>query len=216
MNNQANKIKIEDYKVILFDLDDTIYPHDSGLWEQIRNRIEQFMREELHFTGDDIPAIRDRLWRTYGTTLRGLQTEYRVEMDTYLEYVHAIPLDNFIDAQPHLARILDNLPLPKFIFTNSDGRHAKRVLELLNVADRFSQIIDIYALAPYCKPQTEAFQIALDTVGEAPEDCLFIDDSPVNLAKGRQLGMTTISVGQFAHDGSHHIPHIQDLPDLLV
>jgi len=215
MNDHANKIDITDLKVILFDLDDTLYPHNSGLWEQIRNRIEQFMREELHFTGEDISTTRDRLWRTYGTTLRGLQTEFQVDMDTYLDYIHAIPLDGYLDAQPKLAHILDNLPQPKFIFTNSDGRHAKQVLELLDVADRFSQIIDIYALAPYCKPQTEAFQIALETVDEAPEDCLFIDDSPVNLEKAQQLGMTTISVGQFPHDCSPHIYHIQDLPDIL-
>ena len=215
MNNHADKIDIAAHKAILFDLDNTLYPHNNGLWEQIRNRIEQFMREELHFTGDDISATRDRLWRTYGTTLRGLQTEFQVDMDTYLEYVHAIPLDGYIEAQPELAQILDNLSQPKFIFTNSDDRHAKRVLELLNVTDRFSQIIDIYALAPYCKPQTEAFQIALDTVGQAPEDCLFIDDSPANLEKAQQLGMTTISVGQYPHDGSPHISHIQELPDLL-
>ena len=209
-------IHLDTIKCILFDLDDTLYPHNSGLWVQIRNRIEQFMREELHFTGEDLTATRDRLWHTYGTTLRGLQTEYQVDMDTYLEYVHKVPLDGFISPEPKLNQILDNLPQPKFIFTNSDYRHARRVLSLLDISDYFDQVIDIYALAPYCKPQTEAFQIALETVGESPEDCLFIDDSPANLSMAQQLGMTTISVGQNMHDGSPHIQNILDLPDLLL
>ncbi|MBG0787120.1 MAG: pyrimidine 5'-nucleotidase [Anaerolineaceae bacterium] len=209
-------IHLDKIHCILFDLDDTLYPHNSGLWEQIRNRIQQFMDEELHFPKDEISDLRKRLWRTYGTTLRGLQTEFQVDMDTYLEYVHKVPLDGFINPEPDLNQLLESLPQTKYIFTNSDYRHANKVLEILGISENFSKIIDIYAQMPYCKPQTEAFQIALDTVGEKPEKCLFVDDSPANLTKAQELGMTTISVGQFPHDGSPHIQQILDLPDLLL
>lgn len=210
------KIQLDNIRCVLFDLDDTLYAQDIGVWEQIHKRIQQFMDEELHFPKDEIPELRHRLWRTYGTTLRGLQAEFEVDMDAYLEYIHAIPLDRFLSPQPGLNQILAYFSQPKYIFTNSDFRHTNRVLDLLNITEHFSKIIDIYAMQPYCKPQTEAFQIALDAVGEAPENCLFIDDSPVNLEKAQQLGMTTISVGESPHDGSPHIKRILDLPDLLL
>ena len=35
------------FTTIFFDLDDTIYPHESGLWEAIKARISQYMHEEL-------------------------------------------------------------------------------------------------------------------------------------------------------------------------
>jgi putative hydrolase of the HAD superfamily len=86
------------------------------------------------------------------------------------------------------------------------------VLNALEVTDHFQAIIDIYAIAPHCKPQPEAFQKALDQVGQRPEHCLLIDDTPANLAAAQQLGIKTISVGAHPHDGS---PHFADIHAFL-
>jgi putative hydrolase of the HAD superfamily len=215
MTQQPQTIALTDIKAILFDLDDTLYPQNSQLMEMLLLRIHQFMHEELHFPSEEIPEIRSRLYRTYGTTLRGLQSEFQVDMDAYIDYLNDIPLGDYLAQDPILSKILADLPQPKYVFTNSDRKHAQRVLDLLDVAGHFDRIIDIYAQAPFCKPQAEAFRIALDAVRQKPENCLFIDDSPANLATAQQLGMATISVGQFIHETSPHIPTIHHLPDLL-
>ncbi len=215
MTQQPQTIALSDIKAILFDLDDTLYPQNSRLMEMLLLRIHQFMHEELHFPAEEIPEIRSRLYRTYGTTLRGLQSEFQVDMDAYTDYLNNISLGDYLAQDPILSKILADLPQPKYIFTNSARKHAQRVLDLLDVAGHFDQIIDIYAQTPFCKPQPEAFRIALDTVRQRPEDCLFIDDSPANLATAQELGMATISVGQFVHETSPHIPTIHHLPDLL-
>ena len=216
MTNHAEKIDITAYKAILFDLDDTLYPHNSHLMDNLLLRIHKFMEEELHFSSEEIPEIRQRLYNTYGTTLRGLQSEYEVDMDTYMDYLNEVPLENYLSKDLALGELLSSITQPKYVFTNSDRTHAEKVLNLLDINDHFLKIIDIYDLAPYCKPQSEAFQIAMELVKESPENCLFIDDSPVNLVKAQELGMTTISVGQNIHDGSPHIQNILDLPDLLL
>ncbi len=208
MTTHQGKIQFSDINVFLFDLDNTLYPHDNGLWKIIGERIDRFMVEELHFPPEQVPGLRHRLWKQYGTTLRGLQAEYQVNMDAYLSYVHSLPLQEVLAPDPALPRLLAALPQPKFIFTNSDAAHARRVLNALGVTDHFQAIIDIYAVAPHCKPQPEAFQKALERVNERPENCLLIDDSPDNLEAAQCLGIRTVSIGPHAHAGSPHFPNI--------
>ncbi|MBF8191339.1 HAD-IA family hydrolase [Nonomuraea sp. K274] len=42
------------------------------------------------------------------------------------------------------------------------------------------------------KPDTAAYTVALGTLGTSPEEVVFVDDRPVNLAPARSLGMRTI------------------------
>lgn len=196
---------------LLVDLDDTLYPQNNGVWELIRVRINQYLVNELHFSEEQAPAIRQRLWRQYGTTLRGLQVEYKVDMDAYLAFVHDVPIENMLCYDQELDRILSTLPQRKVIFTNASAAHAQRVINLLGVTDHFDAIVDIYALAPHCKPQVEAFQTVLEKVQTPPDACLLIDDSPVNLDAAQSLGMATVSVGDRVHAHSLHITTIHDL-----
>src|SRR3972149_5346046 len=69
---------------ILFDLDDTLYPASSGVWKLIKDRMNIFMHEELGIPWDQIPLLRERYFREYGTTLRGLQTHYHVDVTSFV------------------------------------------------------------------------------------------------------------------------------------
>lgn len=215
MDSDLNKISFDDIHVILFDLDDTLYPHDSGLWALIRERIDQYLLEELHFPAEQVPGLRHRLWKQYGTTLRGLQIEYHVDTPSYLRFVHAVPLQDYLSPDPILERLLASLPQRKYIFTNSDSAHAARVINQLDIAEHFSRIIDVHAMSPHCKPQKEAFLKALEIIAQRPGNCLLIDDSPVNLETAHQLGMATLCVGLRRHEGSEHIERITDLPSII-
>lgn len=200
---------------LLIDLDNTLYPHSNGIWRMIRDRIHQFLLEELHFPEDEVDGLRHRLWQQYGTTLRGLQTEFAVDMDAYLAYVHDVPLEMVITLDPPLADALRKLPQRKVIFTNGSADHAHRVMSLLGVGDVFEAVIDIYAMAPYCKPQRQAFEKALAVLGEAAESSLLFDDTPDNLDMAQQMGMATVSVGKYVHVGSPHIDVIQDIASVM-
>jgi len=202
-------------KTLLIDLDDTLYPQTSGIWDMIRMRINQFLYEEMGFPAKDVPELRHRLWQQYGTTLRGLQTEFTVDMAFYLDYVHDIPLESILKSNPQLDHILQGLPQRKVIFTNAYAPHAKRVTDLLGISDQIERIIDIYALSPFCKPEVEAFNKALELIDEIPEHCVLIDDSPGNISMAQSLGMGTISVGLYSHDNSPHIDSINDLASIL-
>ena len=205
-----SKINLADIQVLFFDLDDTLYPRDSGIWTLIRKRIDFYMVERLGFAMEEVPDLRHRLWSQYGTTLRGLQTEYDVDMKDFVTFVHNVPIAEVLDPDPILEESLAALPQRKFIYTNSDITHTQRITKRLGILHLFEGIIDIYAMAPYCKPQPESFDIALAACGEPPERCLLVDDSPRNLDAAQALGMTTVSIGEQIHDGSPHINTIHE------
>jgi putative hydrolase of the HAD superfamily len=204
-------IHISAIQCLLIDLDDTLYPANNGLWHVYKERINRYLIEEMGFPSAEVPDLRHRLYVQYGTTLRGLQHEFEVDMDHFLTYVHDAPLEGYLQPDSELLAMLEALPQRKVIFTNAHTDHARRVLAALGVSQAFETIVDIYRMAPYCKPQPEAYRIALSILGEKPEGCLMVDDSPKNLKTARQLGMHTVSIGPQRHRGSHHIASITDL-----
>ncbi len=75
------------------------------------------------------------------------------------------PLSRYLHPDPELRAAIQAIPARKFIFTNADANHAKRVLEAVGLQGLFDGIIDVHAIAPYCKPMPEAFELALKAAG---------------------------------------------------
>jgi putative hydrolase of the HAD superfamily len=155
------------------------------------------MHERLGMSWEVIPTLRRHYFETYGTTLRGLQLHHQVDADDYLAYVHDLPIHEYLQPDAELRQMLLTLPLRRFIFTNADRDHAKRVIQTLNLADCFEGIIDVRAIHFYCKPEPQAYQLALQIAQvDAPQQCLYLDDSLLNLTAARKLGFYTVLVGQ--------------------
>jgi pyrimidine 5'-nucleotidase len=201
---------------LIFDLDDTLYPPSTGVWDAIGDRINQFLRDNLKLKPNEVVQVRDELFHTYGTTLRGLQIVYGIDPFKYLNYVHNVPLETYLQPNPALRRILKQISTRKVIFTNSDQNHALRVIAQLGLDGIFERIIDVLDVSPYCKPQPEAFQKALNLLGNLdPSRCILIDDSLRNINTARELGFYTILVGN--HNGksnaaSARVDTLEDLP----
>jgi putative hydrolase of the HAD superfamily len=203
---------------LLFDLDDTLYSPTSGMWELIGNRIELFIHTKLHFPVEEVHSIRQRLFKEYGTTMRGLIELYQIDAEEYLKFVHDVPVEELISPDPELNWQLSCLPQKKVIFTNADDRHAKRVLCALNLEDIFEKIIDIRSVAPYCKPQPEAYHLALKCLDEvSANNCLVIDDSPRNLETAQALGFHTLLIGspRTPAAGENRIQAWKELPLII-
>lgn len=207
------------YTTLFIDLDGTLYPNGLGLWEEISQRIDSFMEEKLGIPCMDVPRFRQTYFHEYGTTLRGIQANHpEVDAGEYLNFVHAIPLDKYIQTDPKLRQMLLALPQQKWIFTNADKNHAQRVLNVLGIADCFDGIIDVWALDFRPKPVKEIYPLALKLAGEEQaEHCIYIDDLAKNLVPARELGMQTVLVSPNGVDPSvhHTIPRIHDLPSVL-
>jgi putative hydrolase of the HAD superfamily len=185
------------FNTLFFDLDETLYPSSSGLWLAIRERINAFMRERMGFPPDQIEVLREKFFREYGTTLRGLQANYSVDVDEYLAFVHDVPLEPHLHPDPELRRIIEAIPARKFIFTNADCAHARRVTKVLGLDGLWDQCIDVHVIAPYCKPMPESFELALKAAGSPdPHACALLDDQARITRAARSLGLFTILVGK--------------------
>jgi pyrimidine 5'-nucleotidase len=203
---------------IFFDLDSTLYPESNGMWSTIRQRIDLYMHERMGLSHDVIPQLRQHYFTEYGTTLNGLQANYNIDPNDYLNFVHDLPLDDYLQVDPRLRQMLLSIPYRRWIFTNSDLAHAHRVLTKLEIEDCFEGIIDIWTLEPYCKPQREAYQRAQDMAG-VPDAraCALLDDSTYNIATAQEMGFFTVLVGQNGDksQADRSLVDLLDLPEVV-
>jgi putative hydrolase of the HAD superfamily len=184
------------FSTLFFDLDDTLYPTSTGLWHAIKERMNMYMRERLLISETDVPVLREQYFKMYGTTLRGLQERHKVDKDDFLAYVHDLPLKDFLTPNPVLREVLASLPTRNLVFTNADIHHARRVLTALQLDDLFDTIVDVNAVAPYCKPMPESFAIAQDIADEPdPRKCVMIDDLPRTTRAALDVGMASLLYG---------------------
>jgi putative hydrolase of the HAD superfamily len=194
---------MQDYEVIYIDLDETLYPKTNGLWRSISDRINQFLVHRLLISLPEAQELRKHYLDTFGTTLNGLLKYYDIDPIEYLEYVHDIPVEVMIQPEPELRGVIKQLSARRFIFTNASIQHANRVLRHLNIQDLFDGIIDILALEFVNKPRIEAYQKALALSGNPnPIKCILIDDRIANLIPAKEIGMTTVLVGETVEDSS--------------
>jgi putative hydrolase of the HAD superfamily len=203
---------------IFFDLDETLYPPGIGVWEEIGRRINRYLLERIGIPKEEVDILRQKFFIKYGTTLSGLRAEYEVDPQEYLQFVHDIPLDRYLQPDIRLRQLLDALPQRKYIFSNADRPYILRVLSALGISDQFHGIVDIYATVFFCKPMEQAYRIALEAAGSPrPETCLYVDDLPRNLPPASRLGIKTVLVHNKvpAFPADFHIDTIYQLADLV-
>jgi len=182
-------------KVILFDLDDTLYPREAGVMPLIGQRIEAYLCQQMGLTVDQSKTLRQRYLKKYGTTLSGLLVEHNVDPEDYLAFVHDVPLEQRLHASPQLDQMLASISLRQVIFTNSTREHARRVLSLLGVAHHFERIIDARNINYQGKKAVRAHQQALDLLEVPGSACILIEDMLHNLKPAKSLGVATVLIG---------------------
>ena len=207
------------YKAILFDLDETLYPMGNPSIQMITNRMNEYIEKSLDIPVSDVKTFREDLYKTYGTTARGLVTEYDVNLYDFLRYVHGVDISIYMEPEPEVGQMIDQINLPKFVFTNADRFHAIRVLKLLEIYQSFDGIIDVLDVQPYCKPEPEAFEKAFMMIGlDNPSEAIFLDDNPDNVSAAHEMGIYAIQVGSRPRtkNADAILDRIQDFPQLDI
>jgi putative hydrolase of the HAD superfamily len=182
------------FKLIIFDLDGTLYPRDSGLFSEIGRRIRLWLCERMELSWEEATARQRDYFLRYGTTLGGLIVEHDVDAHDYLSFVHDVPVAEYPDPDPALAAMLDDIPLRKAVYTNAPSEYGWRVLRVLGVSDRFEQLIGIEEVGLRNKPYPDALEQALELLGAQGTECIMVEDSVRNLGPAKALGLTTVLV----------------------
>lgn len=206
-------------KALLFDLDNTLYSDASGMEAGIVRYMNDFIAGYLNVSVERAIELRKEGVRRHGTSLEWLMKEKGfTDPDAYFAAIHPEGEEDCIAFDPELPGILDALPWPKAILTNSPREHAIRVLEKLRIADRFSRIYDIRFNDLTGKPAASAFTKTLEDFGYGVRDTVFIDDLPKYAVGYRDLGGRVIlrdEQNRYGDLGYERIAHLRELGPLL-
>jgi len=203
--------------VLLFDLDNTLYPPERELFSLIDVRINRFMTEQVGIPADHVDGMRRDYWQAYGVTLQGLIRHHGVDPEAYLHYVHDVNVSAQLFPDPELREMLAALTQRKAVFTNGSTCHAERVLAALGIADQFESVYDLRVANYLPKPFPEPYHAVLAAIGVPAERCTMIEDSRDNLRTAKSLGMTTVLVGTGATPTfvDLHLPDVRALGTAL-
>ncbi|MCI0446772.1 pyrimidine 5'-nucleotidase [bacterium] len=202
---------------ILFDLDNTLYSESCGVFDLIDQRMNEWLISNLRVPESEVNEFRNKYFVQYGTTLRGLMLHHEVNPRDFLDYVHDVPVHEFLSADLELRETLEQVKSRKLIFTNSDLKHANRILDALGVRDQFERIFDIEAMNFIPKPNPDPYRLVLEYLRIHPKDVLLIDDMERNLKPAQEIGMKTILIGngKSVDDRHHAIENIKELTSIL-
>ena len=199
---------------VLFDLDNTIYPASSGMMKGIDVRITEYVQNLLGLEIEQARELRQHYYRTYGTTLHGLQRHHAVDAEHYLGHVHDLAIESFLTSDAELDQLLSELKATKAIFTNSPVEYAQRVLRAIGIERHFEHIFDIRFSGFRPKPDPIVYQSVLDTLRVDGAAAILVEDSPQNLPPARALGMTTILIGELSDADAALADYVT--PDVLA
>ena len=204
--------------VLLLDLDETLYPRGNGVLERVDGRINAYLCERIGIPASEVDAVRQQLRDAHGTTLCGLERQYRVDVEEYLAHVHQVDLSDLLAPEPELRALLARLPGRKVVFTNAPRFHADQVLRLLDVEGAFEAVLTLEDLDYRPKPDPHAYRAVTRRLAVAAARCTFVDDTRRNLLAARRTGMRTVWVTEERTEdpGVHHvISALHELEDLL-
>lgn len=197
---------LRDTEVWVFDLDNTLYPAASKLFDQVDWNMTRFVGELLELEQTEARKLQKQYFREYGTTMRGLMTCHDVDPEVFMDYVHDIDLSP-ISANPVLTEALAKLPGRKVIYTNGTTSHAENITRHLQIDHHFEGCFDIIDAGYIPKPDIAPYETFCARFDINPKTAVMVEDMARNLAPAAALGMTTVWLDtdvDWARDGSDH------------
>jgi putative hydrolase of the HAD superfamily len=208
----------------VFDLDNTLYPHHLNLWQQVDERIRDYIANFLRVAHEEAFRVQKDYYRRYGTSMRGLMIEHGLKPDEFLEFVHEID-HSPLEPNPALGDALEKLAGRKLILTNGTRKHADAVMKRLAIDAHFEDVFDIVAADLDPKPLPQVYDRFLAQHGVNPKRAAMFEDLARNLEAPHRLGMTTVLVVPehtrevFREDWElqgRDAPHVDHVTDDLV
>jgi putative hydrolase of the HAD superfamily len=208
----------------VFDLDNTLYPHHLNLWQQVDERIRDYIAGFLKVTHEEAFRLQKDYYKRYGTSMRGLMTEHGMKPDDFLDFVHQID-HSPLTPDAALGAAIERLPGRKLILTNGTRRHADAVLARLELDRHFEDVFDIVAAELDPKPSPQTYDRFLKAHAVDARKSAMFEDLARNLAVPHALGMTTVLVvpertREVFREGweleGHDAPHVDHVTDDLV
>ena len=101
----------------IFDLDNTLYAADSGIFQQVHRLMGEFISKNLNIDLTEAKKLQSKYYKQHGTTLRGMIDNHGTNPDHFLEEVHKLDY-SIVGPNDLLNKELQKLKGRKIIYTN--------------------------------------------------------------------------------------------------
>jgi phosphoglycolate phosphatase len=183
------------YRCLFFDLDGTLVDSRADLANSINLMLTDLRLEPLHydrvvsFVGEGVPMLVQRaLEASLERDTNGSEVETGIKL--FGEHYRRHLLDETV-VYPGVIETLESLKtLPMAVITNKSVEFTNAILSGLNLSRYFDVVLGGDSL-PERKPSGVPLLEAARRCGVAPEECLMIGDSRVDIAAGKAAGIVT-------------------------
>ena len=163
-----------------FDLDNTLYCANSGIFDQIHKKMSEFISTNLNVSLEKAKLLQKKYFVENGTTLYGLMLNHNINPEKFLDYVHDIDF-SIVKPDNELNDLIKKIPEKKIIFTNANISYVKKILKNLNLENIFDDIYDIEKMDYLPKPNLKTYKKLISTYNFDVKKAILFDDIPQNL-----------------------------------
>ncbi|BAK75278.1 pyrimidine 5'-nucleotidase [Pseudogulbenkiania sp. NH8B] len=200
----------------IFDLDDTLHHASAAVFPHINRCMTEFIMRHLGMSEDSAAELRQRYWRQYGATLKGLEQHHGIAPQTFLRDTHPMSeLETLLVWQAQTAALLRRLPGRKILLSNGPQHYVEGVLRRMRIRRHFASVYGVERLDLQPKPHPRSFRTVLQREGLDPARCIMVEDSLANLKAAKRLGMRTVWISPSARRPSYVDVHVRQLGELL-
>ena len=175
----------------IFDLDNTLYSADSGIFQQVHTLMGKFVSAHLNIDIKKANELQRKYYRQHGTTLRGMMDNHNVDPDYFLSKVHQLDY-SIVGPNFKLNRELKKLKGRKIIYTNANRQHVDDILIRLELTNMFDEIFDIKTANYIPKPETYPYEQIIREFNIDPITTIMFDDIAKNLVPAKNVGFASV------------------------
>jgi len=175
----------------IFDLDNTLYSADSGIFQQVHDLMGKFVSKHLNVERKKAKEIQRKYYKQHGTTLRGMMDNHGVDPEYFLQEVHKLDY-SIVDSNKKLNEELKKLKGRKIVYTNANLQHALDVLDRIELSNFFDYIFDIKMANYIPKPDLQPYKQIIKDFNLNPSTSAMFDDIAKNLVPAKKVGFTSI------------------------
>ncbi len=175
----------------IFDLDNTLYSADSGIFQQVHKLMGEFISKNLHLDMVDAKKLQSKYYKQHGTTLRGMMDNHGIDPDYFLDEVHKLDY-SIVGPNNIMNEELYKLEGRKIIYTNANKKHALDVLERINLTNFFDEIFDIKMANYIPKPELKPYEQLINLFKIDPSTSAMFDDIAKNLVPAKKVNFTSV------------------------
>ena len=187
-----------DKKVIIWDLDNTLYRITPEIADMLDETMAVALIEDLNvpLELEKCKALVKESYKTYRDGGEYFYQHYGISPKDLSFYYNKRNPVHLIEPYQNLAEKLGKIGLEQYVFTASNRSTSERILKQIGLYDMFcDRFYSVEDFGVYKKNENaDVYRRYCEKIGYLPEECIFVDDSYSNLEFAKEAGMTTVRI----------------------